>query len=66
MINLTSDKDRVLGEAFHVLRPDGRFAVSDVVVRGEVPDEIRRSVEPSIGCGVPRRGSNRHRNSRYP
>src|SRR2546428_6400750 len=49
-INLSADKDRVLGEAFRVLRPGGRFAVSDVVVRGEVPAAIRRSVELWIGC----------------
>jgi SAM-dependent methyltransferase len=50
VINLSADKDRVLGEAFRVLRPGGRFAVSDVVVRGEVPAAIRRSVELWIGC----------------
>jgi SAM-dependent methyltransferase len=50
VINLSGDKDRVLAEAFRVLKPGGRFAVSDVVVRGEVPDEIRKSVELWVGC----------------
>lgn len=50
VINLSADKDRVLREAFRVLKPGGRFAVSDVVVRGEVPDGIRRSVELWAGC----------------
>jgi ubiquinone/menaquinone biosynthesis C-methylase UbiE len=50
VINLSADKDRVLAEAFRVLRPGGRLAVSDVVVRGDVPAEIRRSVELWIGC----------------
>jgi SAM-dependent methyltransferase len=50
VINLSGDKDRVLREAFRVLRPSGRFAVSDVVVRGAVPAEIRRSVELWVGC----------------
>ena len=50
VINLSSDKDAVLRETFRVLRPGGRFAVSDVVVRGEVPAEIRRSMELWVGC----------------
>jgi SAM-dependent methyltransferase len=50
VINLSADKDRVLQEAFRVLKPGGRFAVSDIVVRGEVPAEIRRNVELWIGC----------------
>ncbi len=50
VINLSADKDRVLAEAFRVLKPGGRLAVSDIVVRGEVPSDIRRSVELWIGC----------------
>src|SRR4051812_28191468 len=50
VINLSADKDRVLNEACRVLKPGGRFAVSDVVVRGEVPAAIRRNVELWIGC----------------
>lgn len=50
VINLSADKDRVLREAFRVLKPGGRFAVSDVVVRGEAPAEVRRSMEMWVGC----------------
>lgn len=50
VINLSADKDRVLREAFRVLRPGGRFAVSDVVTRGEMPEQIRRSVLAWVGC----------------
>src|SRR5579875_3252382 len=50
VINLSSDKDRVLREAFRVLKPGGRFAVSDVVVRGSVPEEVRKSMLLWVGC----------------
>ncbi len=50
VINLSTDKDRVLGEAFRVLRPGGRFAVSDIVFQGTVPEEVRRSIEAWSGC----------------
>lgn len=50
VINLSADKDRVLGEAFRVLKPGGRFAVSDVVTKGDVPAEIRKSVLAWVGC----------------
>jgi SAM-dependent methyltransferase len=50
VINLSADKDRVLHEAFRVLKPGGRLAVSDVVVRGQVPAELRRSIELWVGC----------------
>jgi len=50
VINLSADKDRVLREAFRVLKPGGRFAVSDVVVHGDVPAEVQRSMELWVGC----------------
>jgi arsenite methyltransferase len=50
VINLSGDKRRVLAESFRVLKPGGRFAVSDVVVRGDVPADVRRSMELWVGC----------------
>ncbi|HET9707535.1 MAG TPA: arsenite methyltransferase [Gemmatimonadales bacterium] len=50
VINLSADKRKVLAEAFRVLKPGGRFAVSDVVVCGELPDAVRRSMELWVGC----------------
>src|SRR6202035_4497063 len=50
VINLSADKDSVLREAFRVLKPGGRLAVSDVVVRGDVPPQVRRSIELWVGC----------------
>lgn len=50
VINLSADKDRVFREALRVLKPGGRFAVSDVVVRGEVPEQVRQSRELWVGC----------------
>src|SRR6267142_4970668 len=50
VINLSGDKDRVLAEAFRALKPGGRLAISDVVVRGEVPAAIRKSMELWVGC----------------
>src|SRR5438270_2466349 len=50
VINLSADKRRVLAEAFRVLKPGGRLAVSDVLVRGPVPAEVRRSMELWVGC----------------
>jgi arsenite methyltransferase len=50
VINLSSDKDRVLKEAFRVLKPGGRFAVSDVVTRGQVPEGVRQNMLLWVGC----------------
>jgi arsenite methyltransferase len=50
VINLSGDKDRVMREALRVLKPGGRLAVSDVVIRGEVPSEVRKSMELWVGC----------------
>ena len=50
VINLSADKRRALREAFRVLKPGGRFAVSDVVMRGDVPPAVRRSMELWVGC----------------
>lgn len=50
MINLSSDKDAVLREAFRVLKPGGRLAVSDVVVEGELPSAVRADMEAFVGC----------------
>jgi arsenite methyltransferase len=50
VINLSADKDRVLSEAFRVLNPGGRFAISDIVARGEVPEQVRQSLALWVGC----------------
>jgi arsenite methyltransferase len=50
VVNLAGDKRKVLAEAYRVLRPGGRFAVSDVVIRGEIPDQVRSSMELWVGC----------------
>jgi SAM-dependent methyltransferase len=50
VVNLSTDKDRVFAEAFRVLRPGGRLAISDIVAKGEVPAELRRDAELWAGC----------------
>src|SRR6058998_2650425 len=50
VINLSADKDQVLREAFRVLKPGGRLAISDVVTRGDVPDDVRRNMLLWVGC----------------
>lgn len=62
VINLSADKDRVLREAFRVLKPGGRFAVSDVVTRGEMLPEIRRNVLLLVGCVAGALEENEYRN----
>jgi len=62
VINLSADKDRVLREAFRVLKPGGRFAVSDVVTRGDMLPEIRQSVQAWVGCIAGSLGENDYRN----
>jgi arsenite methyltransferase len=67
VINLSADKDRVIAEAFRVLKPGGRFAVSDVVVRGDnIPEAVRRSMELWVGCvaGALEEGSYRQKLTR--
>jgi arsenite methyltransferase len=61
VINLSADKGRVLQEAFRVLRPGGRFAVSDVVCRGDIPSAVRRSMELWVGCVAGALGENEYR-----
>jgi SAM-dependent methyltransferase len=61
VINLSADKDRVLREAFRVLKPGGRFAVSDVVTRGEITPEIRKSVLLWVGCVAGALGDDEYR-----
>jgi arsenite methyltransferase len=61
VINLSGDKDRVLAEAFRVLKPGGRFAVSDVVAHGEVPAEVKRNIELWVGCVAGALGDSEYR-----
>jgi arsenite methyltransferase len=61
VINLSSDKDRVFREALRVLKPGGRLAISDVVVRGDVPPDIRRSIELWVGCVAGALGEDEYR-----
>jgi ubiquinone/menaquinone biosynthesis C-methylase UbiE len=61
VINLSADKDRVLREAFRVLKPGGRFAVSDVVTKGEITPEIRQSVLLWVGCVAGALGDDEYR-----
>jgi SAM-dependent methyltransferase len=61
VINLSADKDRVLREAFRVLKPGGRFAVSDVVTRGEVDAQIRQNILLWVGCVAGALGENEYR-----
>src|SRR5260370_38250743 len=61
-MNLSADKDRVLREAFRVLKPGGRFAVSDVVTRGEIAPEIRGSMLLWVGCVAGALDENDYRN----
>ncbi len=63
VINLSADKDQVLREAFRVLKPGGRFAVSDVVTRGDIPDPVRQSMQLWVGCiaGALDEGDYRHK-----
>jgi len=62
VINLSADKDQVLKEAYRVLKPGGRLAVSDVVTRGEMPSEIRKSVLLWVGCIAGALEENEYRN----